>query len=211
MMQWGKITRNSATNLTVSFPLACTTAYSVVTTYCDIEKATAEYSIILLNVSGSSFTIYFDPEGGARSEFVYWMMVGQQQWGVCSANAIVAFPIAVASAYVVITTSYAANWGYVTNITTTSFKNANNANARYIAIGKEQQWSVNGEPLDAAYGTWTFPIAFSSKNYWTFSSFNTLTGRTGNYYGFFTAGTKTKYSCAYCIDLPQCDILAIGY
>ena len=76
-MQWGKITRNSATDLTISYPLACTTAYSVVTTYCDADKATAEYSIILMNVTGTSFTIYFDPEGGARSEFVYWIMIGK--------------------------------------------------------------------------------------------------------------------------------------
>ena len=73
------------------------------------------------------------------------------------------------------------------------------------------QWSVNGTPLNAAYGTWNFSIAFSTTNYWTFATFSTLTGRTGNYYGFLTAGTKTKSSCAYCIDLAQCDIMAVGY
>ena len=76
-MQWGKITRGSVTGLTISFPLACTTVYSVISTYCDSNEATSEYSIILMNVSGTSFTIYFDPGGSARSEFAYWIMIGQ--------------------------------------------------------------------------------------------------------------------------------------
>ena len=82
--------------------------------------------------------------------------------------------------------------------------------AGYLVFGN-QQWSVNGSPLSAAYGTWSFPIAFSSTNYWTYASFSTLTGKTGNQYGFHTAGTKTRTSCGYVIDLATCDIIAIGY
>ena len=58
------------------------------------------------------------------------------QWGSGSANSVLTFPVSVTAAYVVVTTSYGANWGYVTDLTTKSFKNANNSTAKYIAVCK---------------------------------------------------------------------------
>ena len=63
------------------------------------------------------------------------------------------------------------------------------------------QWSVNGQPLSAAYGTWSFPIAFSSTNYWTYATWHDRTSRAGNYYGFPTTGTKTKLAKTEIIDI----------
>ena len=57
-----------------------------------------------------------------------------KQWGSGSANSVLTFPVSVTATYVVVTTSYGANWGYVTDLTTKSFKNANNSTARYIAV-----------------------------------------------------------------------------
>lgn len=58
------------------------------------------------------------------------------QWGTGTSNTVKTFPIAFSAVYSIVITCTTGDWGYVTDLSTTSFKFRGEGNGRWIAIGK---------------------------------------------------------------------------
>ena len=160
--QWGKRTADHEWNVT--FPIAFAEICYAICVACHLDSDRAQ-SANVAKITTSTCQIVVSYGVG------FWLAVGKQQWGQTNANTVATFPLASSIAYLVITTSYGANWGYVTNLTETSFRNANNAPVRYITICKQVQWgnckSKTGNNFPIAFPLYCYaviPTEYHSEN-----------------------------------------------
>ena len=137
--QWGRSAATKDTNVESDFPISFSTVYGAVEARQHSSNSW-DYCSDITGLTTSSITTR---SGGGTGTYVYWFVLGKQQWGYNSNNAAGAttgFPISFASAcYGVVHCS--GNTGriegnpYITSVTTTTIKWGQYGLGYWIAFG----------------------------------------------------------------------------